>query len=227
MGIFSRFKDIVSANLNDMLDQAEDPEKMIKLMIHEMEETLVEIKASCAGAMADQKKVEKLLDSARTKASDWQMKAELAIDRQREDLAREALMEKNRLVEAVVNFETEMAELDKVVTRYRDDIHVLQEKLESARKKHRVLVQRQIQAVKSRKSSQTVTQSNSLQAVARFDRLENRIERLEAEAELEMSTLQSKSPSLADQFQNLIHSEKIEKELADLKNRRSTPKSGE
>lgn len=227
MGIFSRFKDIVSANLNDMLDQAEDPEKMIKLMIHEMEETLVEIKASCAGAMADQKKVEKLLDSARTKASDWQMKAELAIDRQREDLAREALMEKNRLVEAVVNFETEMAELDKVVTRYRDDIHVLQEKLESVRKKHRVLVQRQIQAVKSRKSSQTVTQSNSLQAVARFDRLENRIERLEAEAELEMSTLQSKSPSLADQFQNLIHSEKIEKELADLKNRRSTPKSGE
>lgn len=227
MGIFSRFKDIVSANLNAMLDQAEDPEKMIKLMIHEMEETLVEIKASCAGAMADQKKVEKLLDSARTKASDWQMKAELAIDRQREDLAREALMEKNRLVEAVVNFETEMAELDKVVTRYRDDIHVLQEKLESVRKKHRVLVQRQIQAVKSRKSSQTVTQSNSLQAVARFDRLENRIERLEAEAELEMSTLQSKSPSLADQFQNLIHSEKIEKELADLKNRRSTPKSGE
>jgi phage shock protein A len=219
MGIFSRFKDIVSSNLNAMLDKAEDPEKMIKLMINEMEETLVEIKASCAGAMADQKKVEKLLGAARSRAEDWKAKAELAIDKGREDLAREALVEKNRLLEAVENFDRELSELDQVVARYREDMSVLEEKLDAARKKHRVLVQRQIQAVKSQKTSQAARRSDSLEAVSRFDRMESRIERMEAEAELDRAS-RSKSPTLDDQFHSLIHDEKIEKELQDLKSRK-------
>lgn len=220
MGIFSRFKDIVSSNLNAMLDKAEDPEKMIKLMINEMEETLVELKSSCAGAMADQKKVEKLLDSARKKANDWQAKAEMAIDRQREDLAREALLEKNRLQDAVVNFEEELGELNKVIGRYRDDINTLQEKLETARKKHRVLVQRQIQAVKSRKSTAATQRSVSLDAVNRFDRMESRIERMEAEAEIDKAA-QAKSPSLDDQFEDMMQRERIDKELSELKARKA------
>lgn len=221
MGIFSRFKDIISSNLNSMLDKAEDPEKMIRLMINEMEETLVELKASCAGAMADQKKVEKLLDSAKAKSEDWHQKAELAIEKGREDLAREALVEKNRLVESVDNFVTELDELNAVVGKYRDDMHLLQEKLDAARKKHRVLVQRHIQASKSRTSNVTARKGSDMQTVTRFDRLENRIERMEAEAELERNITKA-TPSLDEQFQQLIHDEKIEKELNEIKSKKST-----
>lgn len=221
MGIFSRFKDIVSSNLNSMLDKAEDPEKMIRLVINEMEETLVELKASCAGAMADQKKVERLLQSSENRVEDWKAKAELAIDKGREDLAREALVEKNRIAESVENFHRELAELQVVVQKYRDDMHLLQEKLEAARKKHRSLVQRHIQATKSVRSNSQGAKSVSLENINRFDRLENRIERMEAEADIERNINQS-APTLEDQFKNLIHDEKVEKELAEIKGRRQT-----
>lgn len=223
MGIFSRFKDIISSNLNSMLDQAEDPEKMIRLMISEMEETLVELKASCAGVMADQKKVERLLDTAKIKSEDWQNKAELAIDRGREDLAREALVEKNRIIESIEDFTTELTELNQVVQRYREDMNLLQEKLEAARKKHRVLVQRHIQATKSKASHSTARKSHSIKNVARFDKLENRIERMEAEAEIDRSITKA-TPTLDEKFDKLIQDEKIEEQLNELKNRKATSK---
>ncbi len=96
MGIFTRFRDIVSANINAMLDRAEDPEKLIRLMIREMEDTLVELKASCACAMAETRKVERLLAEARDRERQWEDRAELAVRKGRDDLAREALTEKRR-----------------------------------------------------------------------------------------------------------------------------------
>ena len=96
MGIFTRMRDIISSNINAMLDKAEDPEKLVRLMIQEMEDTLVEIKASCAGAMAAKKKVQRALDHANNRAKEWKEKAALAVDKGRDDLAREALVESKR-----------------------------------------------------------------------------------------------------------------------------------
>ena len=96
MGIFTRFRDIVSSNINAMLDRAEDPEKLIKLMIHEMEDTLIEIKASCAGVMAGAKKVQRQLSDVRARVAYWEEKAGLAVNKGRDDLAREALIERRK-----------------------------------------------------------------------------------------------------------------------------------
>ncbi len=99
MGIFTRFRDIVSSNINAMLDKAEDPEKLIRLMIREMEDTLVEIKASCAGVMANSKKVQRQMEEAQSREKYWEEKAALAVNKGRDDLAREALVEKRRYAE--------------------------------------------------------------------------------------------------------------------------------
>ena len=101
MGIFTRVRDIISSNLNTMLEKAEDPEKLVKLMIREMEDTLVEIKASCAGAMAAKKKIERDSGEVKDRSQAWADKAQLAIDKGREDLAREALLEKRRIMRMV------------------------------------------------------------------------------------------------------------------------------
>ena len=141
MGIFSRMRDIINSNLSAMLDRAEDPEKLVKLMITEMEDTLVEIKASCAGAIANKKRVQRYLDEAKAQATGWEQKAQLAVDKGREDLAREALREKRSFEERVTALEAEVEEFDALVTEYRSDIGKLEEKLTSAREKQRILVE--------------------------------------------------------------------------------------
>src|SRR5210317_1339583 len=99
MGIFTRFRDIISSNINAMLDKAEDPEKLIKLMIREIEDTLIELKASCAGVMASEKKVERRLEGVQSREQYWADRAQLAVDKGRDDLAREALVEKRRFTD--------------------------------------------------------------------------------------------------------------------------------
>jgi phage shock protein A len=96
MGIFTRFRDIVGSNINSMLDRAEDPEKLIKLMIQEMEDTLIELKSACAGVIAESKKVERQLVTMEKRVEYWEGKANLAVNKGRDDLAREALLEKRR-----------------------------------------------------------------------------------------------------------------------------------
>ncbi len=122
MGIFTRMRDIISSNINAMLDKAEDPEKLVRLMIQEMEDTLVEIKASCAGAMATRKKIARRLEEARNRIQLWADRAELAVSKGREDLAREALFEKRRYTERVRSLEDELAQCDNLIEQYQDDI---------------------------------------------------------------------------------------------------------
>lgn len=222
MGIFTRFKDIINSNINAMLEKAEDPEKLIKLMIMEMEDTLVEVKANAAGVMASRKKVDRQLVGFRTKAEDWAAKAQLAVDKGREDLAREALMEKRRCYDRAEELERELAELDLLVAQYKDDIQALEDKLVEAREKHRVLVQRAIHANGRKKLQRQVRRADSADTIARFEALEMRIDRAEAEAEL---VNYGRKPSLEQQFAVLEQDEDIERELAALKSKKAEPKA--
>lgn len=214
MGIFTRFRDIVSANMNAMLDKAEDPEKLIKLMIREMEDTLIEIKASCAGVMANRKRVQRQLDEARSREMSWQEKAELAVNKGRDDLAREALVEKRRYGDRTNALDNELMEFDAMVEQYQDDIRQLEEKLGSARERQRVLVQRHIHANRKKRAQEEIRRMDSSDAIFKFEELENRIERMEAEADLVNF---GRKPDLEAEFDSLLVDEEIEKELKSLK----------
>jgi phage shock protein A len=214
MGIFTRFRDIVSANINAMLDKAEDPEKLIKLMIREMEDTLVEIKASCAGVMANSKKVQRQLDEVRSREGYWKERAELAVNKGRDDLAREALAEKRRYIDRADALEKELTECDGLVEQYQDDIRQLEEKLAAAREKQRILVQRHIHANRKKRAQQEIRRMDSAEAIIKFEELENRIERMEAEADLVNF---GRKPMLEGELHTLVLDDEIERELESLK----------
>ncbi len=214
MGIFTRFRDIISSNINAMLDRAEDPEKLIKLMIREMEDTLVEIKAACAGAMASSKKVQRQLQTIENRVNYWEEKAELAVSKGRDDLAREALIEKRRYTARTEGLENELSEHEMLIEKYQDDIRQLEEKLKSARDKQRMLLQRHIHASRKRKAQEEIRRVDSTEAMMKFDELQNRIEHMEAEAELVNF---GKKSSLEDEIDRLSVDEEIEKELRALK----------
>ena len=214
MGIFTRFRDIISSNINAMLDKTEDPEKLIKLMIREMEDTLVELKASCAAVIAGQKKIQRRLNDARSQQQRWEERAGIAVDKSRDDLAREALVEKRRLGKITASMEQELSEHSGLVNQYQDDIRQLEDKLHTAREKQRMLIQRHIRARKSRQAQEDIRRMDSYETIAKFDELENRIERMEAEAEL---VNPGRKPNLEEEFDRLLVDDDIENELAKLK----------
>ena len=220
MSIFSRFRDIVNSNINSMLDQAEDPEKLVRLMIQEMEDTLIDLKASCAGAIAARKKVGRSLDELVGRVSNWEKKAKLAVEKGREELAREALLEKRRANEGTGALEKETLQLDEVIRNYQADITQLEEKLTTAREKQRVLVQRHIHAQHKTRAQETIRRSETSDALLRYEQFEARVERMEADADL---VNYGRKPSLEEQFAQLERDEDIEKELAALKNASQKP----
>ena len=214
MGIFTRFRDIISSNINAMLDKAEDPEKLIRLMIREMEDTLVEIKTACAGVMAGSKKVKRQLEGLEEKAHYWEEKAELAVKKSRDDLAREALVEKRKFNQRIETLQNDLAEHDLLIAQYQDDIRQLEDKLKSARDKQRMLVQRHIHAQRKKQVQEEMRRIDSSETVMKFDELENRIERMEAEADL---VNYGRKTSLEEELERLSVDEEIEKELRALK----------
>jgi phage shock protein A len=218
MGIFTRFRDIVSSNINAMLDKAEDPEKMIKLMIREMEDTLIELKSSCAATIANHKKVERLGQEAHEKEAFWNEKAELAVTKGRDDLARQALMERRRFNQRLEVVETELVDLAGMVDQYKNDITELENKLKSAREKQRMLVQRHIRAQHKKRAKQEIRRADSTEVIKKFDEMENNIERMEAEADLVDFGRRS---SLETAFDDLAADEEIENELNALKSSQS------
>jgi phage shock protein A len=213
MGIFTRFRDIVSSNINAMLDKAEDPEKLIRLMIREMEDTLVEIKTACAGVMAGGKKIKRQLDSLGARVKYWEEKAGLAVSKGRDDLAREALVEKRKFSRRIETLESDLAEHDLLIEQYQDDIRQLEEKLRSARDKQRMLVQRHLHARKKRQVQEDIRRIDSSETVMKFDELENRIEHMEAEADL----VNYGKATLEEELERLSIDEEIENELLALK----------
>ena len=214
MGVFTRFRDIVSSNINAMLDRAEDPEKMIKLMIREMEDTLIEIKSACAGVIAGRKKVQRRLDDIIDRRTLWADRAKLAVSRQRDDLAREALAEKKRFSELAEALENEITEHASLIEQYQEDIVELENKLGSAKEKKRLLIHRQKKAMQSKRAREEAKRMDSAETMARFEHLESRIERMEAEAEMAGF---SGPRTIDDEFDDLAVDEEIEKELAKMK----------
>ena len=220
MGIFTRVRDILNSNINSALDKAEDPEKLVKQMIREMEDTLVEIKAACAGAMASQKKAERDVDWSARQSTRWESRAELAVDRGREELARKALHTKRQYEEDLEATRADAEKLDGLVAEYKSDIVQIEDKLGTARERQRVLVQRHIHAVQKKRAQRDLRRFDSSRAIVRFEDFANRVDRADAEAQL---VNYGRPKSLEDEFTQIERDESIEEELAALKQKRLRP----
>jgi phage shock protein A len=226
MGIFSRLTDIVNANLNAVLDRAEDPEKMIRQMIHEMEDTLVEVRANAARMIADRKGMERRrlrLDEAQ---DEWRRKAELALSKNREDLARAALTEKAKLAQDLKDLDEELTLLDEALVKYEEDIGKLEEKLREAKAKQKVILARQATAVSRLKVRRQVHDRRIDDAFVRFEQMERRLDT--AESEVEAFDL-GRGRTLADEIEELAADSVVEEELRALKSKlgRGQAPSGE
>ena len=174
MGIFSRLTDIINANLNSVLDRAEDPEKMIRQMIHEMEDTLVEVRSNAARMIADRKSMERRRGRLGEAQTEWQSKAELALTKDREDLARAALVEKAKLVEDLKGLDEELVHLDEALVKYEEDIAKLEAKLREAKTKQKVIVARQTTATSRLRVRRQVHDRRIDDAFVRFEQMERR-----------------------------------------------------
>ncbi len=214
MGIFTRFRDIVGSNVNSMLDRAEDPEKLIKLMIQEMEDTLIELKAACAGVMAENRKVERQSKALAKHVNYWEGNAALAVKKGRDDLAREALLEKRRCCRRAESLANELSEHHALLAQYKDDIRQLEEKLKTAHEKERLLVQRHLHAVRKKRAQEEMRRMESADAIFKFEELESHIEQMEAEADLVNF---GRKPSLENELEWLSLDDEIEDELKALK----------
>jgi len=197
-----------------MLDRAEDPEKMIKLMIREMEDTLIELKSACAGVIASRRKLQRKRDDIGERVALWSQRAELAVSRGKDDLAREALIEKRRFSELSESLDHEISDHAALVEQYQNDIGELESKLTSAKEKKRMLIQRHHKAANKKRAQEDIRRMDSSETMARFEHLESRIERMEAEAEMVNF---AKKPSVEEQLSGLATDEEIEKELARMK----------
>ncbi|GAM05051.1 phage shock protein PspA [Novosphingobium sp. MBES04] len=217
MGIFSRTRDIIAANFNDMLDKAEDPAKMIRLIILEMEETLVEVRTSSARTIADQKELRRHADKLDALQADWADKAQLALSKNREDLARAALLEKKKASDMAEQLRSEIAVLDDSLGAYEQDIEKLQSRLREARSRQSAIAAR-LKSAENRVKLRTLLASERVdEALARFDQLERRVDYAEGRAEAMNIGDDSRQPTLADEIAALADGDSIEAELAQMK----------
>lgn len=217
MGIFSRARDIIAANLTDLLDNADDPAKMIRMIILEMEETLVEVRASAARTIADQKEMHRHTVKLDRLQADWAEKAQLALSKDREDLARAALMEKKKAGDMADQLKEEIKVLDDALRAYEVDIEKLQVRLREARSRQSAIAAR-LESAENRVKLRTLLASERVdEAMARFDQLERRVDYAEGRADaLSLSDGTSK-PTLADEIAALASADKIDEELEAMK----------
>jgi phage shock protein A len=206
MGVFNRVKDIVTANINALLDKAEDPSKMLRLMIQEMEDTIIDLKSSSADQLAEKKTVQRQLDESESKTEQWTSRAQLALEKGREDLAKEALVEKRNWSEKQNGLTKHFETLTTNVDLSREDIVKLEKKLISVKTKYKELVLRTKQAEESQKI-------DKYDSFSKIDEMERQVDRMEAKFDVDSFT----SNSLEDEFRGLEGNNSIDDELENLK----------
>ena len=183
MGIFTRFSDIVNSNINAILDKAEDPEKIVRLMIQEMEDTLVEVRSAAARSIADKKDLNRKLEGLDREAHDWEDKAELAIRKGREDLAKAALVEKNRVARAAEILKQDYLAVDEGLAKLNEDIARLEAKLEDAKARQKALLARHKTASSRLEVRKKIHDYKIDDAMIRFEQYTRRIDDVESRVE--------------------------------------------
>jgi phage shock protein A len=215
MGIFSRARDIIAANVTDMLDKAEDPAKMIRMIIMEMEETLVEVRASAARTIADQKELRRHIGKLDTLQASWKEKAELALSKDREDLAKAALVERQKAVDMGDQLSAEIGVHDDALRAYEEDITKLQAKLREARARQNSVMARLESAHNRIKVREAYAGSKVEEAFSRFDMLERRVDWAEGRADA--LGMGAAPLTLEEEIAGLHSSGKVDAELAAMK----------
>jgi phage shock protein A len=216
MGIFSRFSDIVNSNINAMLDKAEDPEKIVRLMIQEMEDTLVEVRTAAARSIADRKELDRKLAAVERDRDQWDRKAELAVRKGRDDLARAALAESARAQERVELLKKQHGQVDKGLKRLKEDIQKLEEKLSDAKMRQKALIMRH-QTATNRLDVRKHTHEDRIDdALVRFEQFERKMEYVEGRVE---AYDLSEKKDLRREIDSLESAESVQAALDDLKKR--------
>ena len=213
MGIFSRFTDIVNSNINALLDKAEDPEKMVRLIIQEMEDTLVEVRSASAKTLANKKEIVSQINKYESDVAEWQGKAELALSKDREDLARAALQEKKKSAEAAESLSKELSVVDEQISKLQDEIGQLQDKLADAKTRQKAIIMRQKTASSRLEVKRTLDSTKVDNAMGRFEQYERKIDDLESQVD----AYDLGKKTLNDEFAELESGDKIDEELAALK----------
>jgi phage shock protein A len=214
MGIFSRLTDIVNANLNSLLDKAEDPPKMVRLIIQEMEEGLVRERSNLARYLADKKELRRQQDRNQHQLDDWQSKAELALQKGRDDLARMALIEKGKQQQLVDALAQEFAAVAEGIAKLTAEIEMLETKLEDARARQKAMLLRSAAAQSRLNVQQHGQRATPHSILEKFDRMERKIEEMESKADV-----YHPNPNLQQQFAELEVDDAISRELAAMKER--------
>lgn len=215
MGIFSRISDIINANINALLDSAENPEKMIRLVIQEMEETLVEVRTNSAKILAEKKELLRRNERLQKQAEDWQRKAELALSKDRDDLAKAALLEKSTVNDLIEVVGRDLDKLEETLERLTEEIEQLQQKLNDAKARQKVILMR-TRATQSRVSvNQRLNDRSYQSAMDKMDYFEQKIEQMESQIEADNLG----GSSLHNEFEELEMQDRIDQELEELKAR--------
>jgi phage shock protein A len=222
MSIFGRMSDILKANINDLIDKSEDPEKMMEQMIREMQDQLREAKIEVAKAIADEKRLQQQLNQNQAQSKNWESKAMLALKKGDETLATEALKQKKSYDQLATSIQPQWEQQNALSSKLKDSLRALEAKIDEARRKKDILAARQKRAEAQKKIQEVMSGLSDQSAFATFDRMEQKVMEIEAQAD---AAVELESASLDDQFKALEAGAEVSDELAALKAKMGLPSS--
>jgi phage shock protein A len=222
MGIFSRVSTIFKANINHMLNKAEDPEKMLNQIVEEMNQQLRQTKQQVAAAIADEKRLEKQYKSEEEEAQEWERKAMLAVEKENDELAREALKRKNEHSSLATEYRTQWEKQKEAVEKLKDNLKGLERKISEAERKKNLLIAKQKRAKAQKQIHETMAGMRDKSAFEGFDRMEEKVADMEARADAAEEMAETEDVKLEDQFAELEKEGGVDDELAALKAKMSS-----